>query len=342
MGLGIFLLKRIAWMVPTLFGVSLIMFCLTTLIPGDPALLRLGHFATAEQLQQLRTEMGLDKPPHERYWLYLSGVVRGDLGRSWRTGDTVANDLKARFPATLELGLYSTILSIVLGIPIGVVTAAHKDSYLDYGGKLYGVLGVAVPLFWLGLILVYVFYYQLGIAPAPTGRIDMLVDPPPRITGLYVVDSVLSGDMEALWSSLSHLVLPVMTLTFIVAASIARMTYTSMRRVLSAPYIQVGHAYGISPHRMVYKYALKNALMPVITFIGLQVGFLIGGVVLVEVVFALPGIGRYAVDSILVNDFAPVQGFVLVVLVVYLGVNLLADVLYGLVNPQVRASMEQE
>lgn len=341
MGLGMFLLKRIAWMVPTLFGVSLIMFCLTTLIPGDPALLRLGNFATAEQLQQLRTEMGLDKPPHERYWLYLSGVMRGDLGRSWRTGDTVVNDLKARFPATLELGLYSTILSIVLGIPIGVVTAAHKDSYLDYGGKLYGVLGVAVPLFWLGLILVYVFYYQLGIAPAPTGRIDMLVDPPPSITGLYVVDSVLSGDMEALWSSLSHLVLPVMTLTFVVAASIARMTYTSMRRVLSAPYILVGHAYGISPHRMVYKYALKNALMPVITFIGLQVGFLIGGVVLVEVVFAIPGIGRYAVDSLLVNDFAPVQGFVLVVLVVYLGVNLLADVLYGLVNPQVRAAMEQ-
>jgi ABC-type dipeptide/oligopeptide/nickel transport system permease component len=147
--------------------------------------------------------------------------------------------------------------------------------------------------------------------------------------------------MEALWSSLSHLVLPVMTLTFVVAASIARMTYTSMRRVLSAPYILVGHAYGISPHRMVYKYALKNALMPVITFIGLQVGFLIGGVVLVEVVFAIPGIGRYAVDSLLVNDFAPVQGFVLVVLVVYLGVNLLADVLYGLVNPQVRAAMEQ-
>jgi peptide/nickel transport system permease protein len=187
---------------------------------------------------------------------------------------------------------------------------------------------------------VYIFYYQLGIAPAPTGRIDMLVTPPPRITGLYVVDSVLSGDMEALWSSMSHLVLPVMTLTFIVGASISRMTYTSMRRVLSAPYILVGHAYGIAPNRLIYKYALKNALMPVITFVGLQIGFLIGGVVLVEVVFALPGIGRYAVDSLLVNDFAPVQGFVLVVLVVYLCVNLLADVLYGLVNPQVRASME--
>jgi ABC-type dipeptide/oligopeptide/nickel transport system permease component len=199
---------------------------------------------------------------------------------------------------------------------------------------------VAMPLFWLGLLLVYVFYYLLGIAPAPTGRLDMLVTPPPRLTGLYVVDSLLSGDMEALWSSISHLVLPVMSLTFIVAASIARMTYTSMRRVLSAPYILVGHAYGISPHRLIYKFALKNALIPVITFVGLQIGFLIGGVVLIEVVFALPGIGRYAVDSLLVNDFAPVQGFVLVVLIVYLCVNLLADVLYGLVNPQVRAAME--
>jgi ABC-type dipeptide/oligopeptide/nickel transport system permease component len=341
MGIMSCVIKRMLWMVPTLLGVGVIMFCLTILIPGDPALLRLGNFATVEQLQQLHTEMGLDKPPHERYWLYLQGLVQGDLGRSWRTGDTVTNDLKARFPATLELGLYSTILSILLGIPIGIVAAARKDSYLDYGGKLYGVLGVAMPLFWLGLILVYVFYYLLGIAPAPTGRIDMLIDPPPSITGLYVVDSLLSGDLDGLWSSITHLVLPVMTLTFIVAASIARMTYTSMRRVLSAPYILVGHAYGISPHRLVYKYALKNALMPVITFVGLQIGFLIGGVVLVEVVFALPGIGRYAVDSLLVNDFAPVQGFVLVVLIVYLCVNLLADVLYSLVNPQVRAAMEE-
>jgi peptide/nickel transport system permease protein len=340
MDLLIFLVKRILWMVPTLLGVTLIMFCLTVLIPGDPALLRLGNFATADQLQQLREEMGLDKPAHERYWLYLKGAMQGDLGRSWRTGDMVTNDLKARFPATLELGLYSTILSILLGIPIGVVTAARKDSFLGYGGKLYGLLGVATPLFWLGLILVYVFYYLLGMAPAPTGRIDMLVDPPLRFTGLYVIDSLVSGDMEALWSSVSHLILPVMTLTFVVSASMALMTYTSMCRVLSAQYILVGHAYGIAPHLLIYKYALKNALMPVITFVGLQSGFLIGGVVLVEVVFALPGIGRYAVDSLLVNDFAPVQGVVMVVLVVYMCVNLLADLLYGLVNPQVRASME--
>jgi peptide/nickel transport system permease protein len=280
MGLVSFAVNRLFWMVPTLLGASLIMFCLTVLIPGDPALPRLGNFATAEPLQQRRAEMGLDKPAHRRYWLYLQGLLRGDLGRSWRTGDTVVNDLKARLPATLELGLYSAILSIAVGIPIGVLTAVRRDALLAYGGALYGIIGVAMPPFWLGLILVYVCYYLLGIAPAPTGRLDMLVTPPPTTTGLYVVDSLLAGDLEALWSSASHLVLPVLTLTCRVAASIARMTDTSMRRVLGAPYILVGHAYGLPPQRLVFKYALKNAPLPVITFVGLQMGFLIGGVVL--------------------------------------------------------------
>ncbi len=336
MGLFGYVARRLFVMIPTLLGASLIMFLLTILIPGDPALLRLGAFATEEQLRNMREEMGLNKPPHERYIIYLWGLLRGDMGRSWRTGNLVLDDLKARFPASLELGLYSILLSILIGVPIGVLSAASKDSFLDYGGKVYGILGVAMPVFWLGLILVYLFYYKLGIAPPPTGRIGMLVSPPRHLTGLYLIDSLLTGNIEAFVSSFTHLLLPVITLAFIVGASIARMTYTSMRKVLVAQYILVGHAYGLSPQVLVYKFALKNALMPVITLIGLQIGFLIGGVVLVEVVFSLPGIGRYAVESLLVNDFAPVQGFVLIVLVVYLLVNLFADLLYGLVNPQVR------
>jgi peptide/nickel transport system permease protein len=230
------------------------------------------------------------------------------------------------------------LLAIAIGIPVGVWGAASHDSLVDYGGKVYGILGVAMPLFWGGLVLVYVFYFKLGIAPPPTGRIDMLVSPPTHLTGSYLLDSLLTGDLEALVSSAAHLVLPVITLAFVTGASIARMTYTAMRKVLAAPFIVVGHAYGVSPRAIVYKFALKNALMPVVTLIGLQVGFLIGGVVLVEVVFSLPGIGRYAVESLLVNDFAPVQGFVLLVLVVYLLANLLVDVLYGVLNPQVRHS----
>jgi peptide/nickel transport system permease protein len=312
------------------------MFVLTMLIPGDPAFMRLGNFATAEQLQSLREEMGLTKPPYERYVLYLSGLLRGDMGRSWRTGNLVLDDLRARFPMSLELGFCSMLLAIAIGIPIGVWGAASKDSLVDYSGKLYGILGVAMPLFWGGLVLVYVFYFKLGIAPPPTGRIDMLVSPPAHITGSYLLDSLLTGNLEAFRSSAAHLVLPVITLAFVTGASMARMTYTSMRKVLASPFILVSHAYGISTRAIVYKFALKNALMPVVTLIGLQVGFLIGGVVLVEVVFSLPGIGRYAVESLLVNDFAPVQGFVLLVLVVYLLVNLFVDLLYGVLNPQVR------
>lgn len=331
-----YVVRRLVIIMPTLLGATLVMFVLTTLIPGDPALMRLGNFATAEQLQSLREEMGLTRPPYERYMLYLGGLLRGDMGRSWRTGNLVLDDLRTRLPMSIELGLCSMLLAIAIGIPVGVWGAASKDSVVDYGGKAYGILGVALPLFWGGLVLVYVFYFKLGIAPAPTGRIDMLVSPPRAVTGSYLLDSVLTGDLEAFMSSAAHLVLPVITLAFVTGASIARMTYTSMRKVLASQFILVSHAYGISSRAIVYKFALKNALMPVVTLIGLQVGFLIGGVVLVEVVFSLPGIGRYAVESLLVNDFAPVQGFVLLVLIVYLLINLLVDLLYSVLNPQVR------
>src|SRR2546428_8330105 len=221
------------------------------------------------------------------------------------------------------------LLAMALGVPVGVWGAASHASLVAYGGKVYGILGVAMPLFWGGLVLVYVFYFKLGIAPPPTGRIDMLVSPPKHLTGSYLLDSLLTGDMEALVSSAAHLVLPVITLAFVTGASIARMTYTSMRQVLAAQFILVGHAYGLSPRTMVYKFALKNALMPVVTLIGLQVGFLIGGVVLVGGGFSLPRIGRYAVEGLLVNDFSPGQGFVLLVLVVDLLVHLLVDLLFS-------------
>src|SRR5712692_8391824 len=178
--------RRLVLIVPTLLGASFLIFVLTILIPSDPALMRLGNFATAEQLQSLREEMGLTKPPHERYVLYLSGLLRGDMGRSWRTGNLVLDDLWARLPVSLELGLCSMLLAIAVGIPVGVWGAASKDSLVDYGGKVYGILGVAMPLFWGGLVLVYMCYFKFGIAPAPTGRIDMLVSPPKHITGSYL------------------------------------------------------------------------------------------------------------------------------------------------------------
>ena len=190
--------RRLAIIIPTLLGASVVIFVLTMLIPGDPALMRLGNFATAEQLQSLREEMGLTKPPYERYMLYLGGLLRGDMGRSWRTGNLVLDDLRVRLPMSLELGVCSMLLAIAIGIPVGVWGAASKDSVVDYGGKVYGILGVAMPLFWGGLVLVYVFYFKFGIAPPPTGRIDMLVSPPKPITGSYLLDSLLTGDVRGI------------------------------------------------------------------------------------------------------------------------------------------------
>ena len=187
--------RRLALIIPTLLGASLVMFVLTMLIPGDPALMRLGNFATAEQLQSLREEMGLTKPPYERYVLYLGGLLRGDMGRSWRTGNLVLDDLQARLPMSLELGICSMLVAIALGIPIGVWGAANTGSAAEYGGKAYGII-VAMPLFWGGLVLVYLFYFKFGIAPAPTGRIDMLVSPPRHLTGSYLLDSLLTGDLK--------------------------------------------------------------------------------------------------------------------------------------------------
>lgn len=335
--LFLFLGKRLLGIAPTLLGVILIMFILTVLIPGDPTLLRLGNFATEEQVQAMRKELGLDRPVYERLLVYLEGIAKGDLGRSLRTGNLVVDDLAAQLPATLELALASLLLALGIGIPGGVVWARRGIGKRGLLLRALSVIGVCMPPFWLALLLVYLFYYLLGWAPAPTGRLAIHLKPPPVVTGFLTVDSLLALDLRAFSSSVAHLVLPTLTLGLIVGASIARMTYVSLRNVLAAPFILTALAYGFSPGRIAWVWALRNALLPVITLAGLQTGFLIGGVVLVEVVFAIPGIGRYAVDSLLVNDFAPVQAFVLVVTFVYIVVNLLADLLYGIVNPRLQA-----
>lgn len=335
--LFLFLGKRLLGVAPTVFGVILLMFVLTVLIPGDPTLLRLGHFATEEQVRAMREELGLDRSVPERLVLYLGGVVRGDLGRSLRTGNLVVDDLAARLPATLELALASLFVALGGGIPGGVLWARWGVGKRDALLRALSVIGVCMPPFWLALLFVYVFYYLLGWAPAPTGRLAIHLTPPPLVTGFLTLDSLLALDFRAFSSSVAHLALPAMTLGLVVGASIARMTYVSLRNVLAAQFILTARAYGFSPRRIAWVWALRNALLPVITLAGLQTGFLIGGVVLVEVVFAIPGIGRYAIDSLVVNDFAPVQGFVLIVTLVYILVNFLADFLYGVVNPQVRA-----
>jgi peptide/nickel transport system permease protein len=336
MGLGRYLVKRLLMVIPTLLGVTLITFTLTYLLPGNPAMVKAGPFATPEYLALVEKEIGLDKPVYIQYWRYLSGVVRGDLGQSSSTGRSVLEDFKQRVPATLELTLASLLIAIVIGIPLAVISAVRRDSLLDHLCRLLGVGGVAMPTFWTGLLLLYVFFYHAGLAPPPLGRLSSGVSPPTAVTGLYTIDSLLTGNFRALSSSLHHLLLPAVTLGFSVMAPLTRMVRATMLEILSSDYIKAAEASGLPRRQIVYGDALRNTLIPVITLIGVIFGFLMGGNVVVELVFGWPGIGNYAVTSLMSKDAQPIQSFVLFVSVIYVMVNLVVDIAYGIADPRIR------
>jgi peptide/nickel transport system permease protein len=284
----------------------------------------------------MEKEIGLDKPIYIQYWRYLSGVVRGDLGQSSSTGRAVLEDFKQRVPATLELTLASLLIAVGIGIPLAVVSAVRRDSLLDHICRLLGVGGVAMPTFWTGLLLLYIFFYHVGLAPPPLGRLSSGVSAPTAITGLYTIDSLLTGDFRALLSSLHHLLLPAVTLGFSVMAPLTRMVRATMLEILSSDYIKAAEASGLPQRQIVYGDALRNTLIPVITLIGVIFGFLMGGNVVVELVFGWPGIGNYAVTSLMSKDAQPIQSFVLFVSVVYVIINLIVDIAYGVADPRIR------
>jgi len=336
MGLSGYLVKRLLMVIPTLLGVTIITFTLTYLLPGNPAMVKAGPFATPEYLALMEKEMGLDRPVYVQYWRYLSGLVRGDLGKSSSTGRPVLEDFTQRIPATLELTLLSLIIAIGVGIPLAVISAVRRDSAWDHACRLFGVAGVAMPTFWTGLLLLYIFFYHLGIAPPPLGRLSPGVSPPVSITGLYTVDSLLTGNLRALASSLHNLILPAFTLGFSVMAPLTRMVRATMLEVLASDYIKAAEASGLPHRQIVYGDALRNTLIPVITLIGVIFGFLMGGNVVIELVFGWPGIGNYAVTSLMSKDAQPIQSFVLFVSVIYVMVNLIVDIGYAVVDPRIR------
>jgi peptide/nickel transport system permease protein len=335
-GFGRYVVQRLLMVVPTLLGVTVISFALTYLLPGNPALVKAGALATPEVVAEIERAMGLDQPVHVQYWRYVSGVVRGDLGESSSTGRPVLEDLAQRVPATLELTLASLLIAVAIGIPLGVLSAVHRDAAIDHVSRLLGVGGVAMPSFWTGLLLVYVFFYMLGIAPPPLGRLGPDVSPPARVTGLYVVDALVTGQWEVARSALHQLMLPAVTLGFTVMAPLTRMVRATMLEILETDYIKAAWAAGLSRRRVVYGDALRNALIPVITLLGVIFGFLMAGNVVVEMVFAWPGLGNYAVTSLVTKDPGPIQSFVLLIAVMYVLVNLTVDLLYGLVDPRIR------
>jgi peptide/nickel transport system permease protein len=330
------ILKRLLIAVPSLIGVVIVTFLLTRALPGDPAAYFAGPAATKEAVEQIRVQLGLDKPLIIQFGRYVSDLARGDLGTSLTTGQPVAADIRTRLPASAELTLLGLIVSMAIAVPLGIFAATRPGSIVDHVCRVVATAGVSVPVFFTGLILVYVFYYLLGWAPAPLGRLDIFSSPPPQVTGFYLIDSLIARDGEVFLASLKQLTLPALTLGIFSLAPIARMTRASMLAVLASDFVRTARASGLSPFTVIVTYAFRNAMLPVITTLGMVFSFLLGANVLVEKVFAWPGIGSFAVEALIASDFAPLQGFVLTMAVMYVALNLLIDILYGLIDPRMR------
>jgi dipeptide transport system permease protein len=330
------ILKRLLMAVPSLIGVVIVTFLLTRALPGDPAAYFAGPAATKEAVEEVRVKLGLDKSLPEQFVRYVRDLARGDLGTSLTTGQPVVSEIRTRLPASAELTLLGLIVSMAIAVPLGILAATRPGSLIDHACRVVATAGVSLPVFFTGLILVYVFYYLLGWAPAPLGRLDIFFSAPPQVTGFYLIDSLIAGDGEIFLASLNQLALPALTLGIFSLAPIARMTRASMLAVLSSDFVRTARACGLSPLTITVTYAFRNAMLPVVTTLGMVFSFLLGANVLVEKVFAWPGIGSFAVEALIASDFAPVQGFVLTMAVMYVALNLMIDVLYGLIDPRVR------
>jgi ABC-type dipeptide/oligopeptide/nickel transport system permease component len=330
------LARRLAAALPTLAGVIVVTFVMTRALPGDPAAFFAGPAATKEAVEEIRRQLGLDQPLWVQFGAYLADLARGDLGVSITTGQPVLADIAQRLPASAELTLIGLLIAAGFGVPMGVAAALRPNSWVDHLCRVIATAGVSLPTFFTGLLLVYVFYYILGWAPAPLGRLDAFSSPPPHVTGFYLIDSALAGDGETFTYAAAQLVLPAFTLGIFALAPIARMTRGSMLSVMSSDFIRAARAAGLAGRTIVIRYALRNALLPVVTTLGMVLSFLLGANVLVEKVFAWPGIGSYAVEALIASDYAPVQGFVMTMAALYVALNLAIDLAYQAIDPRVR------
>lgn len=345
-----YIIRRMLGLIPVMFGVTLLIFVITRLIPGDPAIALLGERASVDALQRLREDMGLTKPLwlnvaefrssgslaalfDSQYFIYMWDMIRFDLGRSIFSRIPVTESLLVRFPATVELTITAMLFALLIGIPAGVWAALRRGTFADTAVMTVALSGVSFPVFWLAIILIYIFAVQLGWLP-PSGRLSTGVDFQP-ITGLYVLDSVLRGNWEAFKNVLSHLVLPAVALGTIPLAIVVRMTRSSMLEVLNQDYVRTARSKGLQESRVVNKHAFRNALLPVVTVVGLSFGTLLSGAILTETVFSWPGIGRWVYDAISSRDYPIIQGGILFVAFVFVLVNLLVDLSYAFIDPRI-------
>ncbi|HKZ75131.1 MAG TPA: ABC transporter permease [Actinomycetota bacterium] len=327
-------LRRALTVIPVLLGVSILVFGFIHMIPGDPALTMLGERATPEKVAEVRQRLGLDRPIYHQYLIYLGKIVRGDLGISIVRGDPVFTDLLRRFPATVELATSAIFLALLFGVPIGIVSAVWRNSWMDSASRLWALVGVSMPIFWLGVMLAWFFGVQLRWLP--TGfRLDSATDFR-SWSNFVVLDALLQRNWAVVWDALRHLVLPAVALATIPLAVIARMTRASMLEVLSRDYIRTAEAKGLPQAAVILRHALRNALLPVMTVVGLQVGRLLAGAILTETIFSWPGIGLWVYESIESRDYAIVQGASLFIAVIFVTVNLVTDLLYAVADPRIK------
>jgi ABC-type dipeptide/oligopeptide/nickel transport system permease component len=331
-----FLLRRTLTTFVTLFGIVTVVFFLVRVLPGDAAVLRAGPYADAKRLAAVRAQYGLDRPLLEQYGTYLAGVVHGNLGTSTVSSGSVTYELMGRMPASLEIGLYAVLLACLIGIPIGVLAASREGGWADRIVRLAAAAGSAMALFWLGLLLIYFLFYRLGWFPGPVGRLPNGVDPPPTVTGLYTVDALFEGRLDVAWQAARALMLPVLTLVIVLVAPILKMVRGSMIEVLATDYVRTAKAMGLPRREVLFRDGLRNAMLPVMTAIGIVFGYMLGGNIIVETLFSWPGVGRYANQAIKNHDLDALQGFVIFVGVLYVLLNVVVDICYGVLDPRIR------
>lgn len=337
MRLSRLILRRILWVFPVALGVVTVTFFVSRVLSGDPTELFLPPQADQQLRDEIRSSLGLDESLPAQYVNFLGDLSQGDLGQSITTGRPVTTDLSDRFPATVELGIVGLGIGIFAGVPLGVLAAVKRDRWPDFAIRGFTLGGMALPSFWLGLILIWIFFVTLHWLPGPVGRLPIGVDAPRDITGLYLVDSLLTGNFGLFWQSVRHLVLPGVTLGVVTLAPIARVTRAAMVDAMQSDYVRTAVAMGTGSRRVWFRAALRNALLPVITMVGGVIGFVFSGAVLIEAVFGWPGLGQYALNAIARSDFAALQGFVIYAALLYVLAYLVVDVLYLVADPRTRS-----
>ncbi len=332
-----FICRRLAYIAVMIFGLMVITFSISRIAGGDPARLFAGEDASEATVAIIKQEFHLDKPLLEQFWLYLKGMANGDWGKSLQTGRPVLEDILLYFPATLELIVYTMLLTVVVALPLGVVSAVYQNSWIDHFSRLFSISAVAIPSFWAGITLLWILAGNLDWFPSG-GRIDVFSDPPPSISGFYTIDYLLQGDIQGVFNSLWYMFLPILTLALPAIASIIRINRAEMLDVLKQDYVTTARAMGLPAYKVIMSYALRNAMLPTMAIIGLRFGWMLEGTIIAESVFDWPGIGLYAVDAAIHSDFKAILGSAVVLGASFMVLNLIIDVLYGVLDPRVRHS----